>query len=110
MKMHKIKHIVLTAFLALSALSIVLRASAQGIAWGPATGITGDANLAVGIYYDAFLPNTVTPAPLTVDAVTFNVDTIVSGTSTSDGTMRSIITTAPAFRRHHLLHQHSRLG
>jgi hypothetical protein len=85
MKMHKIKHIVLTAFLALSALSIVLRASAQDIAWGPATGITGDANLAVGTYYDAFLPNTATPAPLTVDAVTFNVDTIVSGTSTSDG-------------------------
>jgi hypothetical protein len=85
MKMHKIKHIVLTAFLALSALSIVLRASAQDITWGQATGITGDANLAVGTYYDAFLPNTGTPAPLTVDAVTFNVDTFGSGTSTSDG-------------------------
>jgi hypothetical protein len=85
MKMHKIKHIVPTAFLALSALSMVLRASAQDIAWGPATGITGDANLAVGTYYDAFLPNITTPAPLTVDAVTFNVDSIVSSTSTSDG-------------------------
>lgn len=85
MKMHEKKNTILTAFLALSALGIVLGASAQDIAWGPATGITGDANLAVGTYYDAFLPNTATPAPLTVDAVTFNVDTIVSGTSTSDG-------------------------
>lgn len=87
MKTHKINHIVLTAFLALSALSIVPRASSQDISWGPATGITGDANLAVGTYYDAFLPNTATPAPLTVDAVTFNVDTIVSTNSTSDGTI-----------------------
>ena len=85
MKVHTIKHIVLTAFMALSVLSIVPEASAQDISWGPATGITGDANLAVGVYYDAFLPNTGTPAPLTVDAVTFNVDSIVSGTSTSDG-------------------------
>lgn len=85
MKTHSIKLTGLTATLALSALSIVLGAAAQDITWGPATGITGDANLAVGVYYDAFLPNTSTPAPLTVDAVTFNVDSIVSGTSTSDG-------------------------
>ena len=85
MKMHKIEHIILTAFLALSALSIVLRVSAQDIAWRPATGITGDANLAVGTYYDAFLPNTGITAPLTVDAVTFNGATTVSSTNTSDG-------------------------
>jgi len=85
MKTHKIENTMLTAFLALSVLSIVLGASAQDINWGAAVGITGDANLAVGVYFDAFLPNTGTPAPLTVDAVTFNVDSIVSSTSTSDG-------------------------
>jgi hypothetical protein len=85
MKAHKIKHIVLTAFMALSVISIVPGAAAQDISWGPATGITGDANLAVGVYYDAFLPNTSTPAPLTADAITFNVDAIVSSTSTGDG-------------------------
>ena len=85
MKAHKINHIALTAFLALSVLSIVPEASAQDISWGPATGITGDANLAVGVYYDAFLPNTSAPSPLTADGVTFNVDAIVSSTSTSDG-------------------------
>jgi hypothetical protein len=60
-------------------------ARAQNIAWGPATGITGDANLAAGVYYDAFLPNMLAPSPLTADGITFNVDTIVSSTSTSDG-------------------------
>jgi hypothetical protein len=60
-------------------------ARAQNIGWGPATGITGDANLASGVYYDAFLPNTGAPSPLTVDGITFNVDEIVSGSSTSDG-------------------------
>jgi hypothetical protein len=89
MKLHKVKNTVLTAFLALSA---ALQASAQDIAWGPATGITGDANLAAGVYYDAFLPNTGTPAPLTVDALTFNVDAIVSSTSTSDGTITATVT------------------
>ncbi len=92
MKVHKIKNAVLTAFLASSVLSIVLGASAQDINWGPATGITGDANLAVGVYYDAFLPNTGSPAPLTVDAVTFNVDAIVSSTSTSDGIITATAT------------------
>jgi hypothetical protein len=85
MKTHSIKHIGLTALLMLSALRIAPGASAQDISWGPATGITGDANLAVGVYYDAFLPNQATPAPLTVDAVTFNVDSIVDSSSTSDG-------------------------
>jgi hypothetical protein len=91
MKMHRIKQISLIALLALSALT-ALRASAQDIAWGTATGITGDANLAVGIYYDAFLPNQATPAPLTVDAVTFNVDSIVDSSSTSDGIITAAVT------------------
>lgn len=60
-------------------------ARAQNIGWGPATGITGDANLASGVYYDAFLPNTGAPSPLTVDGITFNVDETVSSSSTSDG-------------------------
>ena len=60
-------------------------ACAQNIGWGPATGITGDANLASGVYYDAFLPNTGAPSPLSVDGITFNVDEIVSSSSTSDG-------------------------
>jgi len=85
MKLHNVKQTVLTAFLAWSALTVGSGASAQDISWGPATGITGDANLAAGTYYDAFLPNTSTPAPLTVDAVTFNVDTLVAGPSTGDG-------------------------
>lgn len=84
MKIHK-QQTILTACLVLSVSGVVLRASAQDINWGAATGITGDANLAVGTYYDAFLPNTSIPAPLTVDGITFNVDTIVSGTSTGDG-------------------------
>jgi hypothetical protein len=92
MKAHKIKNTDLTALLALSVLSSVLGASAQDISWGSATGITGDANLAVGVYYDAFLPNAATPAPLTVDAVTFNVDSIVSSTSTSDGIITATAT------------------
>ena len=87
MKLHKLNHTVLTAFLAVSALGVALQASAQDIIWGSATGITGDANLAAGVYYDGFLPNTGTPAPLTADNLTFNVDAIVSSTSTSDGTI-----------------------
>jgi len=77
----------------LSAISIVPRASSQDIAWGPATGITGDANLAAGNYFDAFLPNESTPSPLTVDGITFNVDTMISGPSTSDGIITATVTT-----------------
>jgi hypothetical protein len=67
-------------------------ALAQNIIWGSATGITGDANLAVGNYFDAFLPNTTSPSPLTVDGITFNVDTGVSSTSTGDGTITATVT------------------
>ena len=76
----------------LSAITIVPGASSQDISWRPATGITGDANLAVGNYFDAFIPNQTTPAPLTADGITFNVDTIVSSTSTSDGIITATVT------------------
>ncbi|HXB61015.1 MAG TPA: hypothetical protein VNU95_15695 [Candidatus Acidoferrales bacterium] len=76
----------------LSAITIVPGASSQDISWRPATGITGDANLAVGNYFDAFIPNQTTPAPLTADEITFNVDTIVSSTSTSDGIITATVT------------------
>jgi hypothetical protein len=78
--------------LILLAIGIVPGAFSQNIAWGPATGITGDANLAAGNYFDAFLPNTSAPNPLTVDGITFNVDAISSSTSTSDGTITATVT------------------
>ncbi len=51
------------------------KAPAQNIAWGPATGITGDANLATsGAYVDAFIPNYNLGSPLAADGITFNID------------------------------------
>ena len=82
----------LTAVLALSALNTMPNASAQNIVWGAATGITGPANLAPGVYYDGFIPNAVSPSPLTVNGLTFNVNTIVSSTSTSDGIITATVT------------------
>jgi hypothetical protein len=82
----------LLAITILVAIGLVPRASSQDIAWGPATGITGDANFAAGNYFDAFMPNQDTPAPLTADEITFNVDTIVSSTSTSDGIITATVT------------------
>lgn len=68
-------------------------ARSQDISWGAATGITGDANLSIaGVYYDAFLPNTTTASPLAADNVTFNIDTIVDSSSTSDGTITCTVT------------------
>jgi hypothetical protein len=68
-------------------------ARSQDISWGAATGITGDANLSTaGVYYDAFLPNTASASPLSADGVTFNVDTIVDPSSTSDGTITCTVT------------------
>ena len=81
-----------SAIAILSAISIVPVAFSQDVIWGPATGITGDANLATGNYFDGFLPNTSAANPLTVDGITFNVDTIVSSTSTSDGTITATVT------------------
>ena len=92
MKTKKLTTIGLATLAAWSMICPGSMASAQDIGWGPATGITGDANLAPGVYYDAFLPNTGTPSPLSVDGITFNVDTIVSSTSSSDGIISVTIT------------------
>ncbi len=81
----KLSTIGLAAIVTLLTTEFLPRLSAQDIGWGPATGITGDANLAAGVYYDAFLPNTGAASPLIVNSSTFNVDTIVSSTSSSDG-------------------------
>jgi hypothetical protein len=71
------------------------KAAGQNIAWGPATGITGDANLSTsGAYVDAFIPNTSLPAPLTSDGVTFNVDSIVSSSAEDDGFNMSLTVTS----------------
>jgi len=76
----------LIAILGLSVINWVPRASAQTIVWGPVTGITGPANLASGVYYDAFIPNTTASSALTVNGITFNIDTIpADGINTSDG-------------------------
>jgi hypothetical protein len=70
-------------------------APAQDIAWGPATGITGDANLSTsGAYLDAFIPNTSLPSPLAADGVTFNVDLSVSTTMEDDGFNISLTVTS----------------
>jgi hypothetical protein len=83
----------LAAIISLFVLSIIPRAFSQNINWGPATGITGDANLSVaGTYFDAFIPNTALGSPLTFDGVTFNVDNMGSSTSTSDGIITCSVT------------------
>jgi hypothetical protein len=87
MKTMKLSTIDLAVIVTLLTTGFIPHAYAQDIGWGPATGITGDANLASGVYYDAFLPNTGAPSPLTVDGITFNVDTIISSSSSSDGTI-----------------------
>ena len=91
MKAKIITTIGLATFVTLSMVRPDSSALAQNIGWGPATGITGDANLASGVYYDAFLPNT-GAAPLSVDGITFNAATTVSGTSSSDGTITVTVT------------------
>jgi hypothetical protein len=71
------------------------KAPAQDSAWGPATGITGDANLSTsGFYLDAFIPNTSLASPLTADGITFNVDSIISSTAESDGIDISLAVTS----------------
>jgi hypothetical protein len=93
MKATTLLQISLAAITTLLVIGIVPKASSQDISWGQATGITGDANLSVvGNYFDAFLPNTVSPSPLTVDGVTFNVDQIVSSTDTGDGIITCSVT------------------
>lgn len=50
-----------------------LSPSAQTISWGPATGITGDANLyTLGTYFDALMPNSSISSVVTVAGINFN--------------------------------------
>ena len=69
--------------------------SAQNIAWGPATGITGDINLVTGgTYVDGFLPseNMDNSSPLTADGMTFHVNsTGASTTAENDGLHISLV-------------------
>jgi len=45
----------------------------QSISWGPATGITGDANLyTLGSYFDALMPNSSISSVVAVDGINFN--------------------------------------
>ncbi|HXC35937.1 MAG TPA: hypothetical protein VNV43_08675, partial [Candidatus Acidoferrales bacterium] len=51
----------------------LLPQNAQGISWGPATGITGDANFYTqGKYVDALLPNSSISSVVAVDGINFN--------------------------------------
>lgn len=86
----ELKTFVLSLALLIGALN--LKVNGQDIVWGAATGITGPANLASGVYYDGFIPNALTPSPLTVNSLTFNVNSIVSSTSTSDGIITAAVT------------------
>src|SRR5580658_2465152 len=63
------------------------KAHAQNIAWGPASVITGDTNLATnGVYFDAFIP--LLPSSLSADGISFNAPT----TTDSDGTISYVVT------------------
>src|ERR1700704_5346838 len=92
----KTKMYIKTIFLvALAAGNFGVKAMAQNIAWGPATGITGNANLlTTGVYLDAFLPNKALASPRTVDGITFNVDSVVSTSVEDDGFNISLTVTS----------------
>ncbi len=71
----------------------VLPVPGQNIAWGPATVITGDADLLTnGVYFDAFIP--LLPTPLTADGVTFNAPTNLE----TDGTISYVVTSGSDIR------------
>jgi lysophospholipase L1-like esterase len=58
----------------------------QTVAWGSATGITGDANLLTnGAYFDALMPNTSISSASKVDGVTFNVAASLGNGTFGDG-------------------------
>lgn len=59
---------------------------AQGISWGSATGITGDANLyTLGSYFDALMPNSSIGSVVTADGVNFNPATSEGSNTFGDG-------------------------
>lgn len=102
--LHKQTHIHMNSRLAILSFSLALGAAilstpvrAQNIAWGPATGITGDGDLITnGIYLDAFLPDTASSVlgggPLAADGVTFNTAASFSDTNATDGVISFTIT------------------
>jgi lysophospholipase L1-like esterase len=64
----------------------VLAPPAQNIAWGAATGIIGDVNLAtMGAYFDALMPNSSISSAVVVDGVPFNPATGMGGNIFGDG-------------------------
>jgi lysophospholipase L1-like esterase len=65
---------------AISVRDLTMPANTKTIAWGAATGITGDANLLTnGVYFDALMLNTSISSPPSADGVTFNVATSLGG-------------------------------
>ncbi|HWY32767.1 MAG TPA: discoidin domain-containing protein, partial [Candidatus Acidoferrum sp.] len=59
---------------------------AQGIVWGAATGITGDANLSTaGTYFDALMTDSSVSPALAVDGISFNPASSIGGGAFGDG-------------------------
>ena len=79
--------------LALAVGILGFKTSAQNIAWGPATTITGDANLATGgTYVDGLLPNQNASSSLTADGITFHpASTVKTTTAEDDGYNISLV-------------------
>jgi lysophospholipase L1-like esterase len=71
---------------AISVRDLTAPVNTQTIAWGAATGITGDANLLTnGVYFDALMLNTSISSSPSADGVTFNVATSLGGGMFGDG-------------------------
>jgi hypothetical protein len=94
MKITKGQSLVAATTFALTMLFMNPSLRAQDIAWGPATGITGDVDLVTnGVYVDALLPNPNSPSALEVDGITFNLCTVSNSPTTgSDGIISYDIT------------------
>src|ERR1700722_1925880 len=91
----------LACLLALAVGILGLNMSAQNIAWGPATTITGDANLATGgTYVDGLLPNENASSPLTADGITFHPASIKTATNEDDGYNISLVSGGQSFSFH----------
>ena len=59
---------------AISVRKLTITTPTQSISWGPATGITGDANLyTLGTYFDALMPNSSISSVVTADGINFNL-------------------------------------
>ena len=61
-------------------------AQSQSISWGPATGITGDANLyTFGSYFDALMPNSSVNSVVAADGINFNPAISAGSNTFGDG-------------------------